>query len=157
MLFLNFLSNFWQTASGSSPKQDILTRWQTHVCTCHTQAYPYTPTYTHARLSTPAHTLAYLHTPMHSRTCPRIPRHTHSHLCIPMQFSAWQCTPVRQCICAPQCILITTLKRTHRNLLNLRKHQNFDFHKKSYERKKEEQRRTKKDLDSPQTFEANNK
>ena len=26
--FLNFLSNFWQTTSGSSPKHDILTRWQ---------------------------------------------------------------------------------------------------------------------------------
>ena len=30
--FLNFLSNFWQTTSGSSPKCDILEGWQKHVC-----------------------------------------------------------------------------------------------------------------------------
>ena len=30
--FLNFLSNFWQTTSGSSPKRDILEGWQKHVC-----------------------------------------------------------------------------------------------------------------------------
>ena len=29
--FLNFLSNFWQTTSGSSPKYDILDGWQKHV------------------------------------------------------------------------------------------------------------------------------
>ena len=30
--FLNFLSNFWLTTSGSSPKCDILEGWQKHVC-----------------------------------------------------------------------------------------------------------------------------
>ena len=30
--FLNFLRNFWQTTSGSSPKCDILEGWQKHVC-----------------------------------------------------------------------------------------------------------------------------
>ena len=32
--FLNFLSNFWQTTSGSSPKCDILEGWQKHVWFC---------------------------------------------------------------------------------------------------------------------------
>ena len=31
LLLLAFLSNFWQTTAGSSPKHDILTRWQKHV------------------------------------------------------------------------------------------------------------------------------
>ena len=44
---------------------------------------------------------------------------------------------------------------TYGNLLNLKKHEIFDFKKMSYRRKKEE-RRTKQSLDSPQTIEANN-
>ena len=44
---------------------------------------------------------------------------------------------------------------TYDNLLNLKKHEIFDFKKTSYERKKE--RRRKQSLDSPQTIEANNK
>ena len=43
---------------------------------------------------------------------------------------------------------------TYGNLLNLKKHEIFDFKKTSY-RKKEEERRTKQSLDSPQTIEAN--
>ena len=39
------------------------------------------------------------------------------------------------------------------NLLNLKKHEIFDFKKTSYGRKKE--RRRKQSLDSPQTIEAN--
>ena len=43
---------------------------------------------------------------------------------------------------------------TYGNLLNLKKHEIFDFKKTSYKRKKE--RRRKQSLDSPQTIEANN-
>ena len=43
---------------------------------------------------------------------------------------------------------------TYGNLLNLKKHEIFDF-KKPLRQKKE--RRTKQSLDSPQTIEANNK
>ena len=42
---------------------------------------------------------------------------------------------------------------TYGNLLNLKKHEIFDFKKTSYGKKKE--RRTKQSLDSPQTIEAN--
>ena len=42
---------------------------------------------------------------------------------------------------------------TYRNLLNLKKHEIFDFKK----RLTEEERRTKQSLDSPQTIEANKK
>ena len=42
---------------------------------------------------------------------------------------------------------------TYGNLLNLKKHEIFDFKKTSYGRKKE--RRRKQSLDSPQTIEAN--
>ena len=45
---------------------------------------------------------------------------------------------------------------TYGNLLNLKKHEIFDFKKTSYGRKKkEEERRTKQSIDSPQTIEAN--
>ena len=46
---------------------------------------------------------------------------------------------------------------TYGNLLNLKKHEIFDLKKTSYGKKEEEDRRRKKDIDSPQTFEANNK
>ena len=46
---------------------------------------------------------------------------------------------------------------TYGNLLNLKKHEIFNLKKTSYRRKKEEERRTKQSLDSPQTIEANEK
>ena len=45
---------------------------------------------------------------------------------------------------------------TYGNLLNLKKHEIFDFKKTSYGRRKKE-RRTKQSLDLPQTIEANKK
>ena len=44
---------------------------------------------------------------------------------------------------------------TYGNLLNLKKHEIFDFKKTSYGKKKKEERRTKQSLDSPQMIEAN--
>ena len=118
-----------------------------HPCTpVHIRAHPHTPEHTHAHRTyphTPAHTHTHLrthsctaaHTQAHTQAHLLTPVHTHAQLRTPTQFSAWPCTPFHNCarprIRACQCTLIITLKVTHRNLLNLRKHQNFDFHKKS--------------------------
>ena len=46
---------------------------------------------------------------------------------------------------------------TYGNLLNLKKHEIFDFKKTSYGRRRKKERRTKQSLDLPQTIEANKK
>ena len=46
---------------------------------------------------------------------------------------------------------------TYGNLLNLKKHEIFDFKKTSYGRRRKKERRTKQSLDSPQMIEANKK
>ena len=80
---------------------------------------------------------------------------TYTHICTPAYAQSTSAKHPHLLAHLPILAQTRTLKGICRNLLNLRKHKIFDFHKMSYEERT--RTTTKKDLDSHQTFEANNK